>query len=433
MFLQEYAARKRDIPGINGRRRVVHEQRLQVNRRKGDLTAIVENLWNDDSRSNWLTNYRSSLTTMSTWCWRKKKGNIFYDICLENSRMKISIDKARFKIYLQIGGIFLGLHLFGDLIQHAETFPQRAWNNFWLTSYLVVLNYYLFEYGFPSIRFTWKRMLLAPVLLWAFLMLFSFGFYGWRQLGVALHLYFPLISHESMNKGVEYHAGYSIPSIFFFGILRHIYDYRKLKESTRQLRLEKQEAELSYLKSQTNPHFLFNTLNNIYSLARDKSDLAPESILRLSKILRFMLYETSGEYIAIEQELKIMNDYLALEKLRYDESLSVNFNHDIEDMKQAIPPLLLIPLVENAFKHGISETRNRPFVEIHLTVNQRILTFVVKNSTGSAVNEQYVKDNIGLSNLRRQLELQYTDYDLAIQHKDAAFTATLKINLASHV
>src|SRR5687767_15762677 len=95
-------------------------------------------------------------------------------------------------------------------------------------------------------------------------------------------------------------------SIFFFGIILYSHDMRKLHESAQLLRIQKQEAELNYLKSQTNPHFLFNTLNNIYSLARDKSDLAPESILRLSKMLRFMLYETGGEYISIEQELRII-------------------------------------------------------------------------------------------------------------------------------
>jgi two-component system, LytTR family, sensor kinase len=199
------------------------------------------------------------------------------------------------------------------------------------------------------------------------------------------------------------------------------------------LRIEKQEAELNYLKSQTNPHFLFNTLNNIYSLARDKSDLAPESILRLSKILRFMLYETSGAYIAIEKELKIIDDYIALEKLRYDDSLRVNFNHDIEDMKQALPPLLLIPLVENAFKHGVSETRNLPFVDIHLSLNNRQLIFIVKNSAESFGEERTVKENIGLSNLRRQLQLLYTDYDLSFKQAASVFTTTLKINLASHV
>src|SRR5205085_11754774 len=141
---------------------------------------------------------------------------------------------------------------------------------------------------------------------------------------------------------------------------------------------------------------LFNTLNNIYSLSTDKSDLAPESILRLSKILRFMLYETSGAYIAIEQEIKIITDYIDLEKLRYDEALHINFNYDIEDMKQALPPLLLIPLVENAFKHGVSETRSHPFVDVHLSVNKRQLAFYVKNSIDSTTDQRSVKENIGL-------------------------------------
>jgi LytS/YehU family sensor histidine kinase len=146
-----------------------------------------------------------------------------------------------------------------------------------------------------------------------------------------------------------------------------------------------------------------------------------------------MLYESAGQFIAIEQELKIINDYIALEKLRYDDTLSVNFNYDIEDMKQALPPLLLIPLVENAFKHGVSETRSKPFVDIHLSVNNRLLTFVVKNSTEKFPEERSVKENIGLSNLRRQLELLYKDFNLSVQQGESVFAASLKINLASHV
>jgi LytS/YehU family sensor histidine kinase len=153
----------------------------------------------------------------------------------------------------------------------------------------------------------------------------------------------------------------------------------------------------------------------------------------LSKILRFTLYEASGEFIATEQELKIINDYIALEKLRYDESLRINFNYDVEDIKQALPPLLLIPLVENAFKHGASETRNSPFVDIHLSIKNRQLLFVVKNSIDTNDEERNVKENIGLSNLRRQLELLYTDYNLSVQQRESVFTATLKINLSSHV
>ncbi len=227
--------------------------------------------------------------------------------------------------------------------------------------------------------------------------------------------------------------GYSVGSIFLFGIARHVYNHIKLRQTAQKLLIEKQQAELNFLKSQTNPHFLFNTLNNIYSLARDKSDRAPETILKLSKILRYMLYETGGSYIAIEQELKIIDDYISLEKIRYDDSLRINFNYDVEDLKQAFPPLLLIPLVENAFKHGAAETRSHPFVDIHLSIVKRQLAFFVKNSTELSSGDASIRENIGLSNLRRQLELLYTDYTLSLEQRATEFCATLKINLASHV
>jgi len=213
-------------------------------------------------------------------------------------------------------------------------------------------------------------------------------------------------------------------------LLKYWYTNQKAQQVLKE---EKLQAELKFLKTQIHPHFLFNTLNNIYSLSRDKSDLAPESILRLSKILRYMLYETSGPYIAIEQDLKIIDDYIALEKLRYDDSLRMYFNYDLEDIRQSLPPLLLMPLVENAFKHGVSETRDRPYVDIHLSIKNRQLLFVVKNSTGDPAGDNKAKMSIGLSNLRRQLELLYTDYQLDVQQGDYMFTATLKINLASHV
>jgi LytS/YehU family sensor histidine kinase len=278
-----------------------------------------------------------------------------------------------------------------------------------------------------------KGFFMSLLRIAVFIFLYSCGSYIWRYIGISLHVYTAFKTFPSPQEAMADRMEYSMESLFFFGIIRHVYNYIKLKQASQQLRIEKQQAELNYLKSQTNPHFLFNTLNNIYSLARDKSDLAPESIMRLSKILRYMLYETSGSYIAIEQELKVISDYIALEKLRYDESLRINFNYDIEDMKQALPPLLLIPLVENAFKHGVSETRNQPFVDIHLSVKQRRLTLIIKNSADDFSGEQNVKENIGLFNLRRQMELLYTDYSLSAQQQSSVFTATLHINLASHV
>ncbi|HVE61125.1 MAG TPA: histidine kinase [Chitinophagaceae bacterium] len=351
--------------------------------------------------------------------------------------MKRTVEIRLIKFYLWVG---LGYFLFGvanSWHTYPGKFPAVVFNNLWNVVYIIPLNFIFFEYTIPFVLRKRKtiiyNILLGILLLWVHLMFWSYGSYAWRLLGIEIGLYVALKEFPSLDELLQNRMAYSAGSVFFFGIIRHIYNYIRLKQAAQTLRIEKQQAELSYLKSQTNPHFLFNTLNNIYSLARDKSDLAPESILRLSKILRFMLYETTGAYIAIEQELKIITDYIELEKLRYDETLLINFNHDIEDMRQALPPLLLIPLVENAFKHGASETRSQPFVNIHLSVNKRQLTFVVKNSSEGSREDATVKENIGLSNLRRQLELLYTDYNLSVQQGQSEFTATLKINLASHV
>jgi sensor histidine kinase YesM len=365
----------------------------------------------------------------------ERKG--FHDIYFRNKRMKLSDKGKRFLLYLWIGSAFLVLWLISDLAKYPQTFPARVLNECWRLVYVTALNYFLFEYSWPYIRRKRRtillNLLLAIPVLFIHLMLYSWGLWAWRFVGIGVGIYTPLKTFSSAEAGVTNQMSYSMSSVFFFGIVRHIYDHIKLRQAAQQLRIEKQQAELNYLKSQTNPHFLFNTLNNIYSLARDKSDQAPESILRLSKLLRYMLYETSGDYIAIEQELKMISDYIALEKLRYDETLRINFNYDVEDLRQALPPLLLIPLVENAFKHGVSETRGRPSVDIHLSVKNRRLVYVVKNSTEEASSQQGVKENIGLSNLRRQLQLLYKEYELSVQQQGYEFVATLTINLASHV
>jgi LytS/YehU family sensor histidine kinase len=346
-------------------------------------------------------------------------------------KMEKRIDIKRLRFYIWVGFAFLSLGSLYYLAVHPEIFLKGTLNNIWAAVYVTVLNFILFEYTLPKL--SRKRILKSALYLLAHIFLYSWGLYVWRNIGIGLHIYTVITAPLSLSHAVSDRMAYSMESVLFFGIIRHIYNHIRLKQTTQQLRIEKQQAELNYLRSQTNPHFLFNTLNNIYSLARDKSDLAPESILRLSKILRFMLYETAGAYIAAEQELKIISDYIALEKLRYDDSLRVNFNYDVEDMKQALPPLLLIPLVENAFKHGVSETRNEPFVDIHLSINKRQLAFVVKNSTEESTGEGSPKENIGLSNLRRQLELLYTDFNLSVQPGPHTFVAVLKINLTSHV
>ncbi|QJB39002.1 histidine kinase [Chitinophaga oryzae] len=345
--------------------------------------------------------------------------------------MKIQSRIRRYELYRWLVPVFLLLNILQDLVEGAGDFPLRVINEIWLGIFVSVISYRLLEHTLPKLGL--KNALYSFFILLAYVLAYSAGLLLWSYLGITLHIFTPLGNPVPMQDRLGMLIGYSVGSLLFFAVVRHLYNYIRLKQHAQQLRIASQQAELNYLKSQTNPHFLFNTLNNIYSLARDKSDLAPESILRLSKMLRYMLYETSEPYIAVEKDLKIIDDYIALEKLRYDDSLRINFNHDLEDMKQSLPPLLLIPLVENAFKHGASETRENPFVDIHLSIKNRQLFFVVKNSTGEPAGEGNFNPQIGLSNLRRQLELLYSDYQLDVTKGDYVFTATLKINLASHV
>jgi two-component system, LytTR family, sensor kinase len=347
------------------------------------------------------------------------------------------MDIKLIKFYLWMGLIMISI----GVIDLVGSYPGRVhiviFNNLWFAIYITVINYLLFEYSIPFVTRKRKKLLinilLAVILLATHSILYSFGLYIWRFLGIQLGVFNILRERSTLYGILEDLMVYSMGSFFIFGIARHIYTYVKLKQDAQKLKIEKQEAELNYLKSQTNPHFLFNTLNNIYSLTRDKSDRAPESVMRLSKILRYMLYDAGVEYISLEKEIKIISDYIELEKLRYDETLRVNFSYNIEDIKQDVPPLLMIPLVENAFKHGVSETRSQPFVDIYIQVKNRILELIVKNSTEPVYEVKKVKENIGLSNLRRQLELLYKEYQLNVDHRESEFIAFLRINLASHV
>lgn len=203
------------------------------------------------------------------------------------------------------------------------------------------------------------------------------------------------------------------------------------KEREKNLVKEKMEAELKFLRHQTNPHFLFNTLNNIYALARKKSDDTAEVVMRLSKLLRFMLYESKNERIGMMEELKILDDYLELEKMRYDERLTITFEKEIDDYKNKIAPLLLLPFVENAFKHGASESRFESFIHIDVKLHQGHLNFSIDNTKESNDQEDIV-DNIGLGNVRRQLELMYKEYDLQVQNNENLFSVRLYINLNSY-
>jgi sensor histidine kinase YesM len=247
----------------------------------------------------------------------------------------------------------------------------------------------------------------------------------------------PYIYHWSDGQTVFYPLGLLVALMdigFVSGaaiVIKQMRQQSAAREREKNLLREKLESEIKFLRSQTNPHFLFNTLNNIYALARKKSDQTPEVVLKLSKLLRFMLYESSKPLIRLEDEIKILEDYIALEKLRYNSRLTVNFYIEIDNINEEISPLLLLPFVENAFKHGSSESHFDSYIHIDMVLQNGMLTFNVEN-TKEKSDENGVHESIGLSNVRRQLELMYSEYSMQVYNEESVFKVALSINLKAH-
>lgn len=316
----------------------------------------------------------------------------------------------------------------GNILFLGKAIVPSSWNILFVT----LINLLLHLAVIPFLRtkkIKWRWVMLVLVLLF---LLLTAGFKSWSRLGELLAV-LPRLESPSFSMDTEVKTVlFELFGLGYFASIKFYADSYRLKLNNQQLSIEKRTSELNYLRSQTNPHFLFNTLNNIYALSRDKSDLAPESLLRLSGILRYMLYETHVDRVPLEKEIQIIKDYIELEKLRYDPSVSISIVTNTDGATVGIPPLLIVPLVENAFKHGISEIIGEPFIRISISINQLNLHFAVENSIDAHRASEPVIENIGIGNLRRQLQLLFSDYELKIEKRDRTFFAGMQINLNSY-
>jgi LytS/YehU family sensor histidine kinase len=206
------------------------------------------------------------------------------------------------------------------------------------------------------------------------------------------------------------------------------------QKNSRELDRERIEAELKFLKAQVHPHFLFNTLNNLYALTLDKSEKAPEVVLKLSDLLNYMLYDCNEQYMLISKEILLIENYLELEKIRYGSHLNIDFSVSGDTAGKKIAPMLLLPFVENAFKHGVSKVRNDAFVNILLEVNEDQLSFSVRNSKTLVPDSDPsgYSEGIGLKNVRRRLDLLYQGrHVLDLEQYDNEYRILLRINLSA--
>ena len=215
--------------------------------------------------------------------------------------------------------------------------------------------------------------------------------------------------------------------LFMSGFIKIAQEWFKSEQQREALKLENLNAELKFLKSQINPHFLFNCLNTIYSLAHKHSAQTEHANIKLSTIIRYMIYESNEDKVQLQQELQYLEDYIDIQRLRLPEDIVVDYAVQGNPAGLRIEPMLLVPFVENAFKHGISYAEPS-FIAIAVAVERNQVRLVVEN----AVFKQRVaeKGGIGLQNVKKRLELLYTeDHELEITEAENQFIVDLKIEL----
>ncbi len=243
-----------------------------------------------------------------------------------------------------------------------------------------------------------------------------------------------IMTHGGGKKYVftfwEYYLGAVFINCFFVFLstaLKFMADWFVNEKVKNALENEKLIAELAFLKSQINPHFLFNTLNNIYSLAYQHSEKTPEAILKLSEIMRYMLYESNDDMVELSKEINYLQNYIELQRLRFKNQAFVNLIINGQAGNQKIMPLVLISFVENAFKHGVATQVEHP-IDILINIEGDKLRFKVSNKTA-----QQNKDDtggIGLPNVKRRLELFYKNrYHLQINQQAGFYTSELVVDL----
>ncbi|PHS54741.1 MAG: sensor histidine kinase [Lutibacter sp.] len=243
-----------------------------------------------------------------------------------------------------------------------------------------------------------------------------------------------LINKLTLNYSIDMMVG-ELYVITFVTAIKITMDW--VKEHKRLTDLEKvqMETELLFLRTQISPHFFFNTLNNIYSLALIKSSKTPKIIIKLSELMRYLLHETKNKRQSLEKEIMCVQNYLDLERMRFDDQLEINMNISGDISNKEIPPILILSFVENAFKHGANKNIGKISIDIIFKIEDNFLYFHISNPTPVITNFKQsfnTQGGIGLQNVRKRLELGYKkdDYDLKIEEKDGLFIVNLKIKVA---
>ena len=245
--------------------------------------------------------------------------------------------------------------------------------------------------------------------------------FGLLYLLIIFILLFPVFLSEEIEYIIWAISSVLIITIYFF-----IDKYRQHKRE-KKLKEEKLISELQLLKAQINPHFFFNTLNNLYGLIINKSDKAPELVLKLSEMMRYTIYRGKEDFVSIEDEINYLRAFIALQEIRLKKEIDITFTQRIKNPKARIAPLLFIILLENAFKHGVEKIIEKGIIDVDIEENKEYIHFEVSNN--------YIQNNtknehkgIGIKNLIKRLQLIYPNkHDFLISDENGVYKAVLKI------
>lgn len=249
--------------------------------------------------------------------------------------------------------------------------------------------------------------------------------YGYFALGLILTFLGITIIRYQINQQFSYQedaSSYYTPSSlsFFAGVVitnitsllnsllyQLVRSRIRMKERQTTLLAEQREAKIQFLRAQMNPHFLFNTMNNIYSLAVVRSEKTAPLVLRLSDLLRYVIYDAQDEKVPLTKEINVLEEYLELQQLQFENPKNISFDYDIPSKEVLIEPLLLIPLAENCFKHSDLVENEEAYVRLELVIEEQALIFIAENSYNPHQQQKDERGGVGLENIRRRLLLEY--------------------------
>ncbi len=331
------------------------------------------------------------------------------------------------QILIHVAGciVFLSLPIIlwpgqGDLKDFfSESRSAREFTNDILILLFFYLNFYLL---IPRLYFPKKYFyFILAVTICFFIVAFLPGiFFPFREDG---HSHHPGVSEVDRFLFIIGHNLIYFLAVVFFSLMV------KMNSRWKQAEKERLKAELSYFKAQINPHFLFNTLNTIYSLAIQKADNTPEAVVKLSGMMRYVISDASNDYVALEKEINYISDYIELQRIRFGETVSIDFNPGDLASGPQIAPLILIPFIENAFKFGVNPEKDS-FIGINIKLSGQELHMRVFNKKVDDRPKSEPVSGLGISNAKHRLELLYPEkYRLLIDDKEKEYTVDLYITL----